>query len=86
MAVTRQFAAESVAAALAAEACCEPTHFRTEGVRVFEMTADRAANPLARRFPVLDDSLTVASMGAGVVVDYDFGMDCRGYRSCSVNA
>ena len=66
--VTREYAAEAVAAALAAEACCEPSAFLTEGVRVFEVTAERAANPLARRFPVLDDCLTVTSMGAGVVV------------------
>ena len=68
MAVTRQFASEAVVAALAAEACCEPADFFTEGVRVFEATPERAANPLVRRFPVLDDSLTVASMGVGVVV------------------
>ena len=68
MTVTRQFATEAVAAALAAEACCDPSDFFAEGVQVFELTVDRAANPLARRFPVLDNSLTVASMGAGVVV------------------
>lgn len=68
MTVTRQFATEAVAAALAAEACCNPSDFFTDGVRVFELTMDRAANPMARRFPVLDHSLTVASMGAGVVV------------------
>ncbi len=68
LSVTREYAAEAVAAALAAEACCEPSDFFTEGVRVFEMTPERAENPLARRFPVLDHSLTVASMGAGVVV------------------
>ena len=68
LSVTRQYAAESVADALAAEACCEPSHFFAEGVHIFEMTPDRAANPLARRFPMLEDSLTVTSMGVGVVV------------------
>ena len=68
MTVTRQYAAEAVVAALAEEACCSPSDFSTEGVRVFEVTAERAENPLARRFPVLGDSLTVMSMGAGVVV------------------
>ena len=68
MSITREYAAEAVAAALAAEACCAASDFFTEGVQVFEMTAERAANPLARRFPVLDHSLTVTSMGAGVVV------------------
>ena len=66
--ITRQFATEAVAAALAAEACCAPSDFFTEGVHVFEMMPERAGNPLIRRFPVLDDSLTVTSMGAGVVV------------------
>ena len=68
MSVTRLYAAEAVAGALAAESCCEPSDFRGEGVRVFELTHERAANPLARRFPVLQNSLTVTSMGAGVVV------------------
>ena len=67
MSITREYAAEAVAAALAAEACCEPSDFYSQGVRVFEMTAERAGNPLARRFPVLEDSLTVTSMGVGVV-------------------
>ena len=68
MSVTREYAADVVAAALAAEACCDPADFFTEGVRVFEMTPDRGANPVARRFPVLERSLSVVSMGAGVVV------------------
>ena len=66
--VTRLFADEAGAGALAAESCCEPSDFRGEGVRVFELTHERATNPLARRFPVLQNSLTVTSMGAGVVV------------------
>ena len=66
--VNRKYAADAVAAALAAESCCAPSDFRVEGVRVFEMTPERAGNSLARRFTVLDDSLTVVSMGAGVVV------------------
>ena len=68
MSVTRLYAAESVAAALAAEACCAPSDFRSQGVHIFEMIPERAANPLARRFPILQHSLTVTSMGAGVVV------------------
>ena len=66
--VTRMHAAEAVVAALAAESCCSPNDFLSEGVRVFELTPGRAANPLVRRFPVLEDSLTVTSMGAGAVV------------------
>ena len=68
MSVTREYAAEMVSAALAAEACCAPSDFFTEGIHVSEMTPDRAVNPLTRRFPVLDHSLTVTTMGAGVVV------------------
>ena len=68
MSVTRLYAAESVAAALAAEACCDPSDFRSQGVHIFEMAPERAANPLARRFPVLEHSLTVTGMGVGVVV------------------
>lgn len=67
MSVNREYAAEAVAAALSAEACCEPSDFYSQGVRVFELTAERARNPLARRFPMLEASLTVASMGVGVV-------------------
>ena len=66
--ITRSYAAEAVVAALAAEACCKPSDFQTEGVHIFEMTPDRAANPLTRRFPVLENTLTIATMGAGVVV------------------
>ena len=66
--VTRFYAVEAVAAALAAESCCEPSDFHGEGVRVFELTPERAANPLARRFQQLEGSLTVMSMGAGIVV------------------
>ena len=66
--ITRLYAAEAVAAALAAEACCEPSDFQIEGVHVFELTPARAANPLARRFPVLENGLTVTTMGAGAIV------------------
>ena len=66
--VTRLHAAEAVSAALAAESCCSPLDFRADGVRLFELTPDRADNPLARRFPLLEDSLTITTMGAGVVV------------------
>ena len=73
LSVTREYAAEAVAAALAAEACCEPSDFYSQAVCVFELTSERAANLLARRFPVLEDSLTVTSMGAGVVVAATLG-------------
>ena len=68
MSVTRQYAAGAVAATLAAECCCSPSDFYSEGVHIFELTPEQAANPLARRFPVLEDSLAVMGMGAGVVV------------------
>ena len=68
MPVTRLYAADAVVGALAAESCCAPSDFYGEGVRVFELTHDRATNPLARRFPVLQNSLTIASTGAGGVV------------------
>ena len=66
--ITRLYAAEAVAAALAAEACCEPSYFLNEGVHVFQLTPDRAANPLARRFSALENTLTITSVGAGIVV------------------
>ena len=66
--ITRRYAAEAVAAALAAESCCDPSDFGVEDVRVFELSHNRVSNSPARRFPILEDSLTVASMGAGVVV------------------
>ena len=74
MSVTREYAAEAVAAALAAEACCEPADFRSGGVRVFELTTERAGDPMARRFSVLEHSLSVVSMGSGVVVGATSGL------------
>ena len=68
MTVTRAYAADAVAGALAAELCCAPSDFGGVGVSVFELRDDRAVNPLVRRFPTIADSLTVASMGGGVVV------------------
>ncbi|MXY46352.1 MAG: GNAT family N-acetyltransferase [Chloroflexi bacterium] len=61
-------AAELITATLAAESCCDPAAFLTEGVHISELTADRASNPLVRRFPTPDDILTIASTGTGVVV------------------
>lgn len=61
-------ATELITATLAAESCWDPAAFLTEGVHLSELTADRAANPPARRFPALEDSLTITSMGTGVVV------------------
>lgn len=61
-------AAELITATLAAESCCAPVAFLTKGVHIFELTANRAANPLVRRFPTPDDSLTISSLGTGVVV------------------
>ena len=66
--VTRQHAAKAVADALAAESCCAPSDFLADGVLVSELRPDRASDPLARRFPVLEDALTVTSTGTGVVV------------------
>ncbi|MYE55392.1 MAG: GNAT family N-acetyltransferase [Chloroflexi bacterium] len=68
MSVTRLYAAEAVTAALSAESCCKPSDFHSEGVRVFELTPGRASNPLARRFSALENTLTIMSMGAGIVV------------------
>lgn len=61
-------AAKLITDTLAAESCCAPAAFLTKGVHLSELTADRASNPLVRRFPTPDDSLTIASMGTGVVV------------------
>ena len=66
--VTRSYAFEAVAAALAAEACCDPSCFRTEGVHLSELSPDRGANPLRRRYPVRAEELHIVTMGAGVVV------------------
>ena len=40
--VTRPYAFETVAAALAAEACCDPSALRTDGVHLSELSPDRA--------------------------------------------
>ena len=55
-------------AALAAEACCDPSDLRTVGVHLSELSPDRAANPLRRRYPLREESLQLVTMGAGVVV------------------
>ena len=66
--VTRPYAFETVAAALAAEACCSPANLRTEGVHLSELSPDRAANPLRRRYPLREESLQLVTMGTRVVV------------------
>ena len=66
--VTRVYAFDTVAAALAAEACCDPSDLRTVGVHLSELSPDRAANPLRRRYPLREESLQLVTMGAGVVV------------------
>ena len=68
MTVTRRYAAESVAATLAAEACCALADLRRSGVHVTELVPDRHDDPLRRRFPERKESLDIISMGAGVVV------------------
>ena len=66
--VTRAYAFETVAATLAAEACCDPSDLRTVGVHLSELSPDRAANPLRRRYPVRAEDLHIVTMGTGVVV------------------
>ena len=66
--VTRFYASEAVAEALAAEACCDPSLFRTDGVHVSELSPDRGANPRRRRYPVRAEELHIVTMGKGVVV------------------
>ena len=66
--VTRAYAFETVAATLAAEACCDPSVLHTGGVHLSELSPDRAANPLRRRYPVRAEDLHIVTMGTGVVV------------------
>ena len=68
MTVTRRYAAETVAATLAAEACCSLADLRRVGVHVTELVPDRHDSALRRRFPRREESLDVISMGAGVIV------------------
>ena len=68
MTVTREYAAEVVAATLAAEACCSPADIRRLGVHVRELVPDRHDRALRRRFPRREESLDIVSMGAGVIV------------------
>ena len=66
--VTRPYAFETVAAALSAEAYCDPSDLRTVGVHLPELSPGRGANPLRRRYPLREESLQLVTMGAGVVV------------------
>ena len=66
--VTRVYAFDTVAAALSAEACCDPSDLRTEGVHLSELSPDRATNPLRRRYPIRSEDLHIVTMGKGVVV------------------
>ena len=66
--VTRAYAFDTVAAALSAEACCDPSDLRTVSVHLSELSPDRAANPLRRRYPVRAEDLHIVTMGKGVVV------------------
>ena len=68
MTVARRYVTETVAATLAAEACCSLAVLRSEGVHVTELVRDRDDSPLRRRFPERKESLDIISMGAGVVV------------------
>ena len=66
--VTRVYAFDTVAAALSAEACCDPSDLRTVGVHLSELSPDRATNPLRRRYPIRSEDLHIVTMGKGVVV------------------
>ena len=66
--VTRKYAAEVVASALAAEACCPPGVFAKEGLHLSEVVRSRKTDPLPRRFPQREHSLAITTMGKGVVV------------------
>ena len=68
MTITRAHATNAVAAALAAEDCCPPDFFLTEGVHVVELTPAVVHNTLRRRFPLRDHSLSITRMGDSVVV------------------
>ena len=68
MKVTRRSAAETVAATLAAEACCSLADLERTGVHVTEFVPDRHDRALRRRFPRREESLDVVSTGAGVIV------------------
>ncbi len=66
--VSRSYVAESVASALAAEACCRPEDFAEDELRISELTSSEELNPIRRRFPWRECSLAVTTMGAGVVI------------------
>ena len=68
MKVTRRYAAETVAATLAAEACCSLSDLERTGVHVAEFVPDRHDRALRRRFPRRKESLDVISTGAGAIV------------------
>ncbi len=68
MYISRSYAAESVAATLAAEACCLPEAFAEDALQISEVTSSGSLNPMRRRFPRREFSLAVTTMGAGVVV------------------
>ena len=68
MKVTRRYAAETVAATLAAEACCSLADLERARVHVTEFVPERHDRALRRRFPRREQSLDVISMGAGVIV------------------
>ncbi len=68
MEITRAQALEVVAAALAAESGCRPEDFAGDGVHVAELAPTRGDDPRRRRFPRSGHSLSIATMGAAVVV------------------
>ena len=55
-------------ATLAAEACCRPGDFEAAGLHLSAMTPVEGLNPLRRRFPEREHSLSITTVGAGVVV------------------
>ena len=68
MSVSRSYVTDSVASALAAEACCHPEDFAEDKLRISELTSSVELNPMRRRFPWRKCSLAITTMGTGVVV------------------
>lgn len=68
MSVTQASANEAAAAVLAAEACCDPKVFLTDGVHLSEIVPGREVTPPRRRFPQPEHILLITGMGTSVVV------------------
>ena len=79
--ITRRYAAEAVAATLAAEASCRPADLRAGEVRLSELAPGWRDDLLRRRFRLPEDSLAITTMGSGVIVSGDAEMDAVGRRA-----